>query len=114
MADFYFDLIRGNTVQLRVPVVRNGAPVDLTGATATFIATLAVPDAAAPVQSITKSLAGGITPESTLVAGVLIVTILPADTDAIVTKTTYRCRVHIEESSGTETTVGKGDIAFAP
>lgn len=114
MTDFYFDLIRGNTIQLRVPVVRNEAPVDLTGATVTFTATLAVPDEDAPVQSITKTLADGITPEDTLVEGILIVTIDPEDTDDILTKTTYRCRIHVEEASGTETTVGKGDMAFAP
>lgn len=118
MSDFYFDLVRGDTVFIRVPIVRtvNGVstPVDLTGATVTFSATLALPDAAAPVQSIGKSLGAGIALEGTSEDGVVIVAINPEDTDPITIKTTYRCRVHVEEANGIETTVGKGDIAFAP
>lgn len=117
MSDFYFSVVKGDTVHLRAPIVREGNPVDLTGLVdeaLTFIAELAVPDAAAPVQTIEKQLGDGITLEGDATDGVAIVTISPQDTDPIITKTTYRCRLHLTEANGTETTVGSGDIAFAP
>lgn len=114
MSDFYFDLVKGTTVTLRATIVRDGAPVPLTGATSTLTLVLAVPDAAAPVQEIVKIIGDGITVEGDEADGVLVAIIDPEDTDPITTKTTYRCRWHLQEASGIKTNIGKGDIAFAP
>jgi hypothetical protein len=95
--------VRGDTIRLLVTVVRNGAALNITGSTFTFVAKRWLSD---DIPVISKDDTAFTTLSA--VGGTTIVTLDPEDTEAFVDDTELNCDVRMTEPSGVITTVARG------
>lgn len=110
MADFELISTRGDTIRILVPVTRNNAPVDLTGATLYFTAKRRKTDLDAEAV-IQKSTLDGITITDEL-NGQAVIIIQPANTSFLEDEPRLYCDVEVIEANGTRTTVARGRLTI--
>lgn len=105
MYSFKLQAHRGDTIVLQVPVTRNAAALDVTGATFVLTAKQWKTDVTPLIQ---KTGAAIVVP--TPANGIVYITILPADTLAFEDTILLNTDVEMTESSGRVTTVAHGTL----
>lgn len=110
MSRFKLSRNRGDTIRLLITATRDDAPLDLsTAAEITFTAKLKKSDDDAAPTTIQKTLGSGVELLDPT-GGTAVVTLDPADTDALLKQTTYLCDVQLDEADGTRTTLAEGTL----
>lgn len=115
MSDFRITAARGDTIRLEIAATRPdedgvSQPIDLTTATLFFTAKLSKADADAALTTIQKTTGAGIDLLASDDDNLALVTIDPADTDALTAKTTYVADVELVEADGVVTTIASGKL----
>jgi len=120
MSSFALTAFRGDTIRLLATTTRPNATtgvmeaVNLTGLTGndlSFTAKRKRKDADVDAVAV-KTIGAGIAVQDAA-AGELVVTLAPADTDALAKPVTLECDVQMIEADGTVTTVASGTLAIA-
>lgn len=110
MADFEFRESRGDTIQLLVPVTRNGSPVDITDAQFYFTAKRSKTDA--DVNAIIQKSSGDGISILDASGGMAVIVIQPEDTDFLDDEPRLYCDVQMVEADGTTTTIARGRLTL--
>jgi hypothetical protein len=108
-------MTRGDSGEFDLTIVRDGAPIDISTGLLIFTAKYraADPDEDAPIQKRSD----GATPGVVITDGpngLALITIDPADTEAIAVPNLLTADVQLVETNGRITTVWRGLLAVAP
>lgn len=109
MADL--DAVRGDTNKYDVTVTRDGAALDLTGATLKFTVKRSLDDADADAV-FQKAIGTGIVVDD-VAGGLATLTVAPADTSALPAPRSFHYDLQLTESDGRVTTVAIGSLRLS-